>query len=147
MRSILFLRVFEDMSALLLMLGEIMNDTRESLILLTMLTFAMAHVFVSGRYFPPNYIAVLFRAVGIGLLGDNFPEEFLPEEFPLDTTALGAMAIKITIFLMCTYVMNMVLMNFLIAVMGDTFEEKIVNLREQFKDGRMKCILNVYVKI
>ncbi|GMH91541.1 hypothetical protein TrVE_jg5520 [Triparma verrucosa] len=32
-------------------------------------------------------------------------------------------------------------------VMGDTFEEKIVNLREQFKDGRMKCILNVYVKI
>ena len=105
-RSILFLRVFENMSALLLMVGEIINDTRESLILLTMLTFAMAHVFVSGRYFPTNYIAVLFRAVGIGVLGDGFPEEFLPEESPPDTTAL---AIKIAIFLICTYGMNMVL--------------------------------------
>ena len=110
------------MSALLLMVGEIINDTRESLILLTMLTFAMAHVFVSGRYFPTNYIAVLFRAVGIGMLGDGFPEEFLPEESSPDMTALDAEVIKIAIFLMCTYVMNMVLMNFLIAVMGDTFE-------------------------
>ena len=108
-RSILFLRVFENMSALLLMVGEIINDTRESLILLTMLTFAMAHVFVSGRYFPTNYIAVFFRAVGIGMLGDGFPDEFLPEEYPPDTTVLGAMAIKIAIFLLCTYVMNMVL--------------------------------------
>ena len=108
-QSIFFLRVFENMSALLLMVGEIINDTRESLILLTMLTFAMTHVFVSGRYFPTNYIAVLFRAVGIGMLGDGFPDEFLPEEYPPDTTVLGAMAIKIAIFLLCTYVMNMVL--------------------------------------
>jgi gas vesicle protein len=121
-RSILFLRVFETMSALLLMVGEIINDTRESLILLTMLTFAMAHVFLSGRYLPTKYIAVLFRAVGIGMLGDGFPEEFLPEESSPDMTALDAEVIKIAIFLMCTYVMNMVLMNFLIAVMGDTFE-------------------------
>ena len=105
-----------------MMVKEIIRDTRESMILLATLTVATAHVLVSGGYLPANYIAVLFRAVGIGLLGDNFPEEFLPEEFPPDTPALGAMAIKITIFLMCTYVMNMVLMNFLIAVMGDTFE-------------------------
>jgi hypothetical protein len=121
-RSILFLRVFENMSALLLMVGEIIADTFESMVLLISLTFAVAHVFVSSGYLPPNYIAVLFRALGIGVLGDGFPEEFLPEESAPDTTALGAMAIKIGVFIMCTYVMNMVLMNFLIAVMGDTFE-------------------------
>jgi hypothetical protein len=122
LRCVFFLRVFEDMSALLLMVKEIIRDTRESMVLLAALTVATAHVFVSGGYLPANYLAVLFRAVGIGLLGDNLPEEFLPEEFPPDTTASGAVAIKITMFLMCTYVMNMVLMNFLIAVMGDTFE-------------------------
>ena len=105
-RSITFLRVIENMSALLLMVREIITDTRESMVLLIMLTFAMAHVFVRGQYFPPHYTAVLFRAVGIGVLGDGFPEEFLPEESPPDTTAL---AIKIAIFLIFTYVMNMVL--------------------------------------
>ena len=99
-RCVLFLRVFENMSALLLMVGEIIIDTRESMILLLTLTFAVTHVFVSSGYLPPNYIAVLFRAVGIGVLGDGFPDEFLPEDSPPDTTALGALAIKIAICLM-----------------------------------------------
>ena len=47
---------------------------------------------------------------------------FLPEESLPDLTGSGALAMKIAIFLTCLYLVNIVMMNFLIAVMGDTFE-------------------------
>ena len=122
LRGILFLRVFEKMSALLLMLEEIAFDTRYSMVLLVLFTSATAHALVGGGYLPPNYFAVFFRALDIGVLGGGFPDEFLPEESLPDTTGFGDLVMKIAIFVTGLYVVNMVMMNFLIAVMGDTFE-------------------------
>ena len=88
---------------------------------------------VSGGYLPPNYFAVFFRAIDIGVLGDAFPEELTPDVFNQfetptghhilpDTTDLGALVMKIAIFLVGLYFVNLVMLNFLIAIMADTFE-------------------------
>ena len=122
LRGILFLRVFEKMSALLLMLEEIAFDTRYSMVLLVLFTSATAHALVGGGYLPANYFAVFFRALNIGVLGGGFPDEFLPEESLPDATGFGDLVMKIAIFVAGLYIVNMVMMNFLIAVMGDTFE-------------------------
>ena len=91
-----------------------------------MFTFATAHALVGGGYLPPNYFAVFFRALNIGVLGGGFPDEFLPEESLPDATGFGDLVMKIAIFLTGLYIVNMVMMNFLIAVMGDTFERVII---------------------
>ena len=122
LRGILFLRVFEKMSALLLMLEEIVIDTRYSMVLLVLFTSSTAHALVGGGYLPANYFAVFFRALNIGVLGGGFPDEFLPEESLPDATGFGDLVMKIAIFVTGLYIVNMVMMNFLIAVMGDTFE-------------------------
>ena len=119
LRGILFLRVFEKMSALLLMLEEIAIDTRYSMVLLVLFTSATAHALVGGGYLPANYFAVFFRALDIGVLGGGFPDEFLPEESLPDATEFDDLAMKIAIFLLALYIVNIVMMNFLIAVMGD----------------------------
>ena len=89
---------------------------------------------MSGGYLLPNYFVVFFRAIDIGVLGDAFPEELMPvaDEFNQyetpngqhilpDTTDLGALVMKIAIFLVGLYFVNLVMLNFLIAIMQDTF--------------------------
>jgi len=122
LRGTLLLRAFQNMSALLLMVEEIIRDTRDSIILLSIFICATAHAWVGGGYLPPNYLAVFFRTVGIGVHGEAIPEEFLPDESLPDATGSGALVLKIVIFLLCLYLVNIVMMNFLIASMGDTFE-------------------------
>jgi hypothetical protein len=128
-RGILLLRAFENMSALLFMVEAIIQDTRESMLLLLLFISATAHAFVSGGYLHPDHVRVFFRTLGIGVHGDGIPEEFLPEESLPEITSLGDLVMKIAIFSVCLYLVNIVMMNFLIAVMGDTFE-RVTEQRE-----------------
>ena len=44
---------------------------------------------MSGGYLLPNYFVVFFRAIDIGVLGDAFPEELMPDVFNQFETPTG----------------------------------------------------------
>jgi hypothetical protein len=152
------------------MVSAIISDTKHVMSLGSIVILATAHAFVGGGYLSPH--DVLFRVLGIGLYGRG-PDEFLValdrDHFVSEFTSLFSvisdiMSTKIfrqgysegdlgpsvmitVIFFTCTYLVYVVLMNFLIAAMGDTFERVSERREEYAQKNRAHLLLEAKASI
>jgi hypothetical protein len=137
-----YFRLHKRMGGLLTQLEEIIKDTGLSILLLSIVIFGTVHMLMSGGYLPENMFVsggdlpenyedfqMFFKIFDIGLFGNTIPTEFVDGSIPHNNALM-----KIAIYLVFVYFAHVVMMNFLIAVMGDTFErvaeqKKVLGLR------------------
>ena len=114
LRFVYFLRLIGTLSALLSMLERILLDVRP---------FALLFVFAMGAATDTLYALdllrdlpwTLLRVYSVAGFGGDLPNEFAPVDRPYHWWAIA-------VFFAFSFVGSVVMMNFIIAVMGDTFE-------------------------